>query len=413
MVNTVDSVVVGAGSLGCSVTFHLASLGQRVVLVDRRPPVSETTLRAAGLALQVVADDVLADISIRSVDMMSRFKELTGQDLSVFKNGSIKIARRESDVAQIEAEVARGLRLGVEISQIEPDEAQRLAPWLSPESAQAIWYAPNDLYLNPAELPQAYLRAAEGLGASIRGGIAVTEILRDPHGRSSGVMTTVGGIDAENVVIAAGAWTRRLAELVGTKVPLWTVRHQLCITGPIDDVKPLQPTVRIIDARTYSRPAGAGLMFGAYEPNPIDVDVRQRGPDFGMGELELDMRPLRAKMESVRELLPIFPGASIVELRGGLPTMTPDGYFVADTVQDCPGLWVLSGCNVGGLSNSPALGHDLAQWIVSGRRPASLEAFGLDRFGTTFDDDAVVREAALATYSRKYTTDELATQPRA
>ena len=413
MVNTVDTVVVGAGSLGCSVTFHLASRGQRVALVDRRPPVSETTPRAAGLALQVVADDVLANISTRSVDMLRRFRELTGEDLSVFENGSMKIARRASDVAQIEAEVARGLRLGVQISQIEPGEAQRLAPWLNPASAQAIWYAPNDLYLEPPALPQAYLRAAEALGARIRGGIAVSEILTDPNGRLSGVMTSAGGIEAANVVIAAGAWTRGLGELVGVEVPVWTVRHQLCITTDIAGVEPLQPTVRVIDARTYSRPAGAGLMFGAYEPNPIDVDVRQRDPDFGIGDLELDMGPLRAKMESVGELLPLFRDASIAQIRGGLPTMTPDGYFIADSAKSCPGLWVLSGCNVGGLSNSPALGHDLAQWIVTGQRPLSLAAFGLDRFGTIFDDDGVVREAALATYSRKYTTDELASHLQA
>ena len=148
-------------------------------------------------------------------------------------------------------------------------------------------------------------------------------------------------------------------------------------------------------------------MFGAYEPDPIDVDVRKRGENFEIAQLELSMEPLKHKMESVRDMLPGLLAAGVAELRGGLPTLTPDGYFIVDSVPDCPGLWVLSGCNVGGLSNSPALGDDLADWIVNGSRPKSLEAFGLARFGARFDEDAALRTAGLATYSRKYTTDEL------
>jgi len=42
---------------------------------------------------------------------------------------------------------------------------------------------------------------------------------------------------------------------------------------------------------------------------------------------------------------------------------------------------------------------DLAEWITSGHRPESLSTFGIDRFGPHFDEDAVLRKAAITVYA--------------
>src|SRR5207244_2957734 len=81
----------------------------------------------------------------------------------------------------------------------------------------------------------------------------------------------------------------------------------------------------------------------------------------------------------VAEELPALLTAKIVELRGGLPTMTPDGHFIVDRLPSVDGCYVITGCHVGGLSTSPALGHDLAAWIVTGERPVDLGSVGLAR----------------------------------
>ena len=43
------------------------------------------------------------------------------------------------------------------------------------------------------------------------------------------------------------------------------------------------PTVRVMDARVYVRPCRGGLMFGAYEPDPLMVDPATRPPGFQVG----------------------------------------------------------------------------------------------------------------------------------
>jgi glycine/D-amino acid oxidase-like deaminating enzyme len=108
------------------------------------------------------------------------------------------------------------------------------------------------------------------------------------------------------------------------------VRTQLCITEPLEQVDPRHATVRVMDAKVYVRPARGGLMFGAYEPDPLDLDPRERPADFEIRDLPLDLQPLRRAMGGVHAELPLLQRGRVVELRGGLPTMTPDGHFLID-----------------------------------------------------------------------------------
>jgi glycine/D-amino acid oxidase-like deaminating enzyme len=403
------TIVIGAGSLGCSLAYHLADLGEDVLVIDKQPPGSETTARAAGLAMQVLANDTLARISARSVQMLLNFSEITGQHLTVRRNGSIKVARTEADVPQLEEEIRRGERLGVQISTISGAEARDHAPWLNPEGALAMWFAPDDIYLTPADLPRAFAAAAEQRGAAIRPGVTVIGFNTDGD-RVTGVRTSQGDIAAGKVAIAAGAWTRRLGQLAGIDLPLWPVRHQLIITEPVASVEDHHATVRIMDAKTYCRPEGKGLLFGGYEPDPLDIDPSGQPADFDISKMPLDYEPLRLKIAAVAAQFPVLTTAKTAVLRGGLPTMTPDGYFIVDEIPSRPGLWVLSGCNVGGVSNSPALGSDMASWMVTRTQPDGIAPFGLARFGPEFGDEAKVRLAGLATYSHKYSDSEVAAQ---
>lgn len=189
---------------------------------------------------------------------------------------------------------------------------------------------------------------------------------------------------------------------------LWPVRHQLFITEPLTEVDPQHATVRVMDAKVYVRPAGGGLMLGAYEPDPLVLDPRDRPTGFEIAAMELDVRPLEAAARAVAAELPIFQRAKVAELRGGLPTMTPDGHFLIDRMPDVTGFYVASGCNVGGLSISPPLGEDLAGWIIdASARPDTLEPFRIDRFDGLFPGEAHLRDACVATYTHKYDEEEV------
>jgi 4-methylaminobutanoate oxidase (formaldehyde-forming) len=261
------------------------------------------------------------------------------------------------------------------------------------------------LYLEPGDLPRAYVRAAASLGATILPHTSVTAIgTRD--GAVERVLTDQGEIRTPVVVDAAGAWTRVVAEMTGIRVPIVPTRHQLYITRPLDGVAADQPIVRVLDVNVYVRPERGGLMLGGYEPDPLQVDMRTLGADFEIANLALDFEPLRKLTLAVREQFPMLEDAEIDEFRGGLPTMTTDGRLIVDQVPGIGGFFVVSGCCVGGLSISPAVGEALAAWIVDDDPPAELRSLGLARFGPEADTDERLRQACLWRYAHHYSAEQ-------
>jgi 4-methylaminobutanoate oxidase (formaldehyde-forming) len=212
----------------------------------------------------------------------------------------------------------------------------------------------------------------------------------------------VAAAPVEPAVAAAAA--KAAAALVGLQLPTVPVRHQLYISEPIDTVTADMPIVRVVDANVYVRPEQGGLMVGGYEPDPIAVDPASLVS--GMSDLPLDITPLRRIVDDVSVEYPRLAAAGVAELRGGLPTMTPDGHHLFGEAPGVAGFWVMSGCVVAGLSISPAAGEAMAQWIADGRPPYDMGQFRLDRFGHRYDDAASLTKACLARYSHHYETPQ-------
>jgi glycine/D-amino acid oxidase-like deaminating enzyme len=145
------------------------------------------------------------------------------------------------------------------------------------------------------------------------------------------------------------------------------------------------------------------LLLGGYEPNPVQVEMGSLPAGFEVKDLPLDLVPLRKLAAGVAEQLPILRDLPVHEHRGGLPTMTPDGRQLVGPVPGVAGLYVASGCCVGGLSISPALGEGLAEWILTGRPPYDLDYLGADRFRGDEPSDERLRDACHWQYAHRYT----------
>jgi 4-methylaminobutanoate oxidase (formaldehyde-forming) len=403
LIHAADAVVIGAGAFGASLAFHLARRGQRVVVLERHAIASQTSPRAAGLTQQIRSDAVMTDLAMRSVAKIEQFEADTGEPLPFHQSGSLKLARTPEFANQIQDEVARGQAIGLDVQTVSSAEAHRLAPFVQAEAAVALWFCATDLYLEPGDLPRAYMRAAERLGATILPQTPAAAI-GTRQGAVERVVTEHGDIETPVVVDAAGAWARLVAEMTGIRVAVVPTRHQLYITRPIAGVEARQPIVRVLDVNVYVRPERGGLMLGGYEPDPLQVDVRDLPADFQIKDLALDFEPLRKLTHEVRAEFPLLQGAEIDEFRGGLPTMTADGRIILDRVPAVRGFFVASGCCVGGLSISPAVGEVLADWIVDGEPQLDLASLGLARFGPEVESDERLREGCLWRYAHHYAT---------
>ncbi|MFL5927884.1 MAG: NAD(P)/FAD-dependent oxidoreductase [Gaiellaceae bacterium] len=394
MIHDADVVVIGSGGLGAATAFYLSRDGSRhVALLDRHDLSSQTSPRAAGLVSHARSTDFMVELVRIAAANIKRFAEDTGQPLDWTQSGSLKAARRAEDVTVLEGETERASRLGVEAALISADEAHRLNPFLHPEGVVAVARIGDDLYFDPTQVAIGFARGAETRGATLLPHTEVTRVQIENE-RVVGVECDVGTIRTPVVVDAAGAWTRQVAEASGIGVPIVPTRHQLFVTESLPGVRADLPIVRIVDAAVYVRPCDGGLLWGVFEEAPRQFEMDALGPRFQIAHLELDAEVLRRAAEDVRLQVPALRDANVREHRGGLPTMTADAQHIVGPAPGAEGFFIAGGCNVAGLSISPAIGEVLATWILDGEPPLDLTPLSIERFRDPPSEERLRREAA-------------------
>jgi 4-methylaminobutanoate oxidase (formaldehyde-forming) len=397
-----DVVVIGSGGFGASTAFHLVERGAGdVVVVDRHDLASQTSPRAAGLISHARTTELMCELVRRAASKLERFTADTGQPLDWVRPGSLKVARRPQDVLVLEGDLERGRRLGLDVELLSGDDAHALNPFLHPDGVLAVLRVGEDLYFDPRRVAIGYVRGAEARGATFLPHTTVTSV-DIVDGRVRGVETDRGTIRTSVVVDAAGAWTRQVAAASGIHIPLVPTRHQLFVTEPLDGVHPDLPIVRVMDAAVYVRPCDGGFLWGGYEDRPRFFDMDELPPDFATPQTPLDADVLWALADDVRAQLPVLGDSPVREHRGGLPTMTGDGQHILGPAPAAEGFFVAGGCNVSGLSVSPAVGEAIAAWIVDGAPPLDLASLSLLRFAADDVPEEELRRSAAWEYRHFY-----------
>ena len=402
MIGKADAIVVGSGGLGAATAYYLSKRkGLSVAIVDTHDIASQTSPRAAGLVSCARKSDLMIRLVKDACRKIQTFAQETGQPLDWVHSGSLKIARRPQDVEVVEADCERGRRMGLDVELISADEASRLNPLLKPTGVIAAMRIGDDTYFEPSQVAIGYARAAAARGAIL---LPKTQALavNISAGKVTGVTTVQGTIEGPIVIDAAGAWTRQVAEASGIHVPLVPTRHQLIVTRPVDGVHANLPIVRIMDAAVYMRPCQGGLLWGVFEETPRFFDMRSLGSNFDIKDTPLDIEVLRSAAADVKDQLPILQTAPVRIFRGGIPTMTADGEHILGPAPGAEGFYFASGCNVAGLSISPALGEALATWIVDGRAPVDLTPLSCTRFADRSWSEAQLRRDAAWQYRHFY-----------
>jgi 4-methylaminobutanoate oxidase (formaldehyde-forming) len=162
----------------------------------------------------------------------------------------------------------------------------------------------------------------------------------------------------------------------------------------VEGVRADLPIVRVMDAAVYVRSCEGGLLWGGYEEHPRRFDMGQLGSEFRIEDTPLDADVLWQLADDVRGQLPVLREAKVREHRGGIPTMTGDGQHIVGPAPAAEGFFVAGGCNVAGLSISPAIGEVLAAWIVDGEPPLDLTPLSVTRFASDISEEALERDAA-------------------
>jgi len=387
-------VIIGGGSIGCNIAYHLTQLGiTDVVLLERDKLTAGTTWHAAGeIVPAVLGAEWECELYLHGRELIAGLEDETGQATGWRQVGYIQPA----DTPERLEEMRRGAAFmnlhGIEIHEISPAEAQERFPIGDFTNTLAAFWYPKEGRTNPVDTTMALARGARRRGAQIAEGVAVRDILtRD--GRAVGVRTDHGDISAEHVVIAAGMWSRQIGEGVGINLPLQAAEHYYLITEEIEGIDRNLPLLEDPHNWSYYREEVGGLLVGLFEPNAAPWMIDAIPEQFAFGEIAPDWDRMAPHLEAAFRRVPSIAEAGVRKFFCGPESFTPD---LAPLVGEAPNLrncWVAAGMNSLGILYGPGIGKTLAHWIVEGRCPVDHTAFNVDRFADGSHNTPAFRRA--------------------
>lgn len=366
MLNKADAVIVGGGVTGASISYNLAKLGmKRVVLCEKETFCNGSTGRCGAGVREQWGQEGNCRLAQAAINMFEHLQEELGYDRDIeFKQkGYLMLAHTEKEWNQFQKNVKLQNSLGIPSRLLTPSEAREVVPALNTEGMLGATYNRRDGHANPFHTTRAYLSAAERLGAELNYFTEVTGI-QMKGGKVRGVRTSGGDIDSPIVINAAGPWAAQTGAMAGVDLPLFTQRHQILVTEPVGPI--LDPMVMSFSIGIYGQQTPHGsLVMGMGDPKePKGYNIGHSW-DF-----------LHEMSSIMTRLLPVLRDVRVVRQWSGLYTVTPDAHPILGQVPGLEGYYQAVGFSGHGFMLAPVVGQLIAEMAAG--KPASMDVSRLD-----------------------------------
>jgi sarcosine oxidase len=371
-VDRYDVVVVGVGGMGSAALYHLARRGKRALGLERFDLLHEHgsshgLTRIIRLAYFEHPDYV--PLLRRAYELWRELEADAGEQLlhvtGIVEGGDriLDGVLRSCEEHDIRHEVLNGAEV-----------AERFPAYRLPPAIDVV-HQPDGGFVVPERCIVAHVEGALSHGATLRARERVLEWEQNENGVR--VTTDRGVVEAETLVLTAGAWSQDVARL-----PAGLVR------GVRQSLAWLQPTrpelfepgrmpvfnLALDGGHFYGFPAHGipGFKLGRYDHfgSGGDPDTISREPTLE------DEAPLRAFAERY------FPDGAgpTVALKTCLFEPSPDEHFLIDRHPDSPSAVVAAGFSGHGYKFCSVVGEILADLAIDGSTRHDIELFRLDRF---------------------------------
>ncbi len=410
-------VVIGGGVVGVSTLYHLAKKGwSDVVLCERNELTSGSTWHAAGLLPLFNMSYSVGQLHKYSVDLYGRLEEETGQDVGLRTVSNIRLATNQDRMDEYYQYAGVAQTIGVNVEFLSPDEVVDLWPFAVKDGLVGAMRHPDDGYVQPADLTQAFAIGARARGAKIYRKTTVTGITQLPGGEWK-VSTDKGDIVCEHVISATGNFARQTGAMVGLDIPVVPVEHQYIVTESHPDIVarkaqglPELGVLRESDGSWYMREEAGGLILGPYEKGAPACYVDGPAKDAEYELFQEDIDRLIPYIESAIRRVPIFEDLGMKKVYNGAIAYTPDGNPIVGPAWGKRNFWLNEGHSFG-ITAAGGAGWQLAEWIVEGE--PSVDMLGVDprRFGKYATKSYLIEkneEAYADVFSTHYPDEERA-----
>jgi len=419
-------VVIGGGIIGVSTAYFLAEQGIPTLLCEKGVIAGEQSGRNWGWCRTMGRDPRELPLALESLTLWRGINERIGAETGFRQIGTLYICPDAATFAKREAWLPHARQHGLDSRLLRGDEVKAVLHGVA-ETWPGALHTPGDGVAEPGKAAPALALAARRRGAVVMTGCAVRG-LETAAGRVSAVVTEMGRVACEAVVLAAGVWSTLFCRRLGLRLPQLQVLASVLRTGPVSggpgtaawgpglalrprldggytvshgsviaDIVPdsLRYFSAFLPVLRMER-KGIELRFGkpffhAWRqsrpwrldaPSPFEAErMLDPGPEAD------DLVKARANLERT---FPVFRGVPTAASWGGLIDATPDLLPVISAVDAIPGFFVSTGYSGHGFGIGLGAGRLTADLVAGGKPVVDPAPFRFARFS----DGSVVRPQA-------------------
>ncbi|HSJ24687.1 MAG TPA: glycine oxidase ThiO [Longimicrobiales bacterium] len=364
-----EVVVIGGGLAGVSTAIALARRGAAVTLLDAERPGSAATGASAGMLApqyESAGAGPLYRAFVLSREWYPRFAsmlaDVAGIDAALRWDGMLVANLDEGEHADAESMAAWQRAEGQRAEVIDAGQAQRLQPGIAPDVPSWLWL-PDEGQVDAQQLAVRLPTLLDAAGVRVLAARRAVR-LRTNRGAVTGVQLADGRtLDADVVVLAAGAWSDRL-DGVPRRLGVRPVRgHILRFAAGAARLR------RIVTshAARYLVPRNDGSILAGSTMDETGFDR------------SIDDNAVRTVHTAVARLVPALIGARASEHWADLRPISGDGLPVIGAEPELPGLFYATGYGRNGVLLAPLAGEVLADMITGAAVPDLWREFSPGR----------------------------------
>ena len=333
-----DVVIVGGGITGMCLGWFLADAGLRVAIVDHGRD-SGSTANAGSMHVQMQSrlvrlfperiEDYKKTLSLypQAVDFWQEIAARLDEDVELVIKGGLMVAESADDLAFLERKCEIERHHGLRSRVLDRNEMLEVAPYLS-DQLHGASYCEQEGKINPLKANRAIEKRVRQAGIALHRECTVEDIRRTATGFE--LATTAGTLEAERIVIAAGAGSGKLAGQFGHRIPARGEPLHMNITEAAEPIMThlVQHASRPITLKQLG--SGHVVIGGGWPAAPGD-DIRPPRvlSESVVGNVALagEIAPRIASLRLLRTWAGVNPLVDLLSVLGELPG--EPGVFVA------------------------------------------------------------------------------------
>lgn len=309
----------------------------------------------------------LRDIALLSQEEYKKWAGTPGFDFAYEHKGLLEIFQTHAVAEHARHIVQQAGSLGLEASLLDAAALQQVEPDTTINAMGAILFK-CDAHLYPNKLMQGLLSQLKQHGVRLVSGTTVTGF--EKNGASiKRVLTPDAYFDTHMVVIATGAWSREMAAMVNTKIPLMPGRGY-SVTLENTPYRLHHPAV-LAEGRVAITPMdGNKIRFGG----TMEVVPTYTPPRY---------QRVQGILNAVKKFFPEFdiPMPAPEHLWYGYRPCSADGLPYIGKIKHYDNVVIATGHSMLGLSLGAGTGKLVSEVINGEKSSISLAPFAVERFG--------------------------------